>query len=224
MDMQPHWNSSGHRGPEHLLEHWLSEQNHAWATGHPILIETLVRYHWSDPSAEDSDWLLSLICNEVALREGQGDRPSLEEYQRRFPKLHQSLILQWEINRLLETGDMQGATTLKGVEPREDGKPPSQVGRYEILRVLGRGAMGIVYEVWDPKLKRSVALKRLRAGWDADVGEIASHANRSRSRRSFDPSQLGSNLRHRRRGWTPLPGHGVLPRRDLGRLPEQPAA
>lgn len=39
---------------------------------------------------------------------------------------------------------------------------PQKLGKYEIRRELGRGAMGIVYEAWDPMIARHVALKTVR--------------------------------------------------------------
>ena len=38
-----------------------------------------------------------------------------------------------------------------------------KLGKYEIRREIGRGAMGVVYEGYDPMIKRAVAIKTIRA-------------------------------------------------------------
>src|SRR5262249_30732987 len=69
--------------------------------------------------------------------------------------------------------DAPSAATV-GISPpanREVTAPAQRIAGYEVLKVLGRGAMGIVYQARHLSLNRVVALKMILSGIQAGTAE-----------------------------------------------------
>lgn len=67
-----------------------------------------------------------------------------------------------------------------------DGPLPDRIGNYRIIRVIGRGGMGVVYEAEHSLLGRRVALKTLAPG----------KVNKRRTARFLGEARTASTLRH----------------------------
>ena len=86
-------------------------------------------------------------------------------------------------------------------------EPDAEESRYQLRGEIGRGGMGIVFDVWDRRLRRSLAMKVCRA---EDSAERASPAQRRARYRFLEEAQITAQLDH----------PGVVPIYELGVDPD----
>jgi serine/threonine protein kinase/WD40 repeat protein len=143
------------------------DQERHWRQGVRVLLET---YLAATPATRDPDVRLDLIYAEILLRESFSEHPEPAEYVFRFPDLADQIRTQFQLHRTL-LNDSVIPKPSPTAEPMPAQKFAHHVPGYEILGVLGSGAMGIIYKARHCGLGRTVALKVLRpdlwAGEDA---------------------------------------------------------
>ncbi len=124
----------------------------------------------SDPSADSSAnyVLLNRLADEFAARYRAGERPALKEYIDRYPALAAEILEMFpamvEIEQVKEDRHEDLAEQTEPVAPAL-----RQLGDYRIIRQVGKGGMGIVYEAEQVSLGRHVALKVLPASMLIDA-------------------------------------------------------
>jgi serine/threonine protein kinase/tetratricopeptide (TPR) repeat protein len=127
------------------------------------------------------------LAEEFARRWRDGERPSVEDYAVRFPQWAADIRDLFPAVVMMEQLKPRPQEQPTANPPPGDRQAPEQLGDYRILREIGRGGMGVVYEAQHEALGRRVAVKVLPASL------FLNEKRRSRFRRE---SQAAARLHH----------------------------
>ncbi|HBL43570.1 MAG TPA: serine/threonine protein kinase, partial [Planctomycetaceae bacterium] len=101
---------------------------------------------------------LDRVADEFIAKIRQGEKPTIPEYVNRYPELASEIEEFFPAILALEGGKYTAQTPGK---VSLGASAPEQLGDFKIVREIGRGGMGVVYEAIQESLNRRVALKLL---------------------------------------------------------------
>ena len=112
------------------------------------------------------------LADDFLRRQRGGERPTLEEYCRRHPELADDIREVFPVLIRIEDLRSDGPDDSTGGLAVHTATRLERVGDYRILREVGRGGMGVVYEAEQESLGRRVALKVLPDAALSDAQQV----------------------------------------------------
>ena len=115
-----------------------------------------------DQETEDERDPLDVLADEFADRLRSGESPTIESYAGANPELADEIRDLFPSIEMIEKLSANEHEHLSGGIPKPPvGPVPTSLGDFDIVREIGRGGMGVVYEAVQRSLHRRVALKVL---------------------------------------------------------------
>jgi serine/threonine protein kinase/tetratricopeptide (TPR) repeat protein len=131
---------------------------------------------------DDADAVLADIFDELTNRLQAGESVDIRHYVGRYPKYRESL--QQLLPAIEELVSLGHSERVPGGEKSNELKAPAilgELGDFRLLREIGRGGMGIVYEAWQISLNRRVALKVLPFATALDTKQLQRFKNEAQA-------------------------------------------
>ncbi len=129
--------------------------------------------------SQSMEALLGQVADEFTDRLNRGERPDIEDYARRYPEL--AAILRQVLPALQVMGP--GISQDEAGPAQTAGEAPASgfLGDFRLIREVGRGGMGVVYEAEQLSLGRRVALKVLPLAAMMDPRHLQRFHNEARA-------------------------------------------
>jgi WD40 repeat protein/serine/threonine protein kinase len=121
--------------------------------------------------------LVGQVADEFLRRQRDGEQPQVEEYLIRYPQAADLLRNVLTSLRLLDLSQASAAPAAEA-GPRE---ATGTLGDFRIIREIGRGGMGVVYEADQISLSRRVALKVLPFAAALDAKQLQRFKNEAQA-------------------------------------------
>ena len=171
-------------------------------------------------SGEQSTRVLEL-AEEFVQRHRAGDAPSIEEYIDRHPELADRIREVFPAMAMIEDVAVAAESLITGSGTGSPDGPalptPVRLGDFRIIREVGRGGMGVVFEAEQISLGRHVALKVLPHQGAAGSVKLRRFLFEARRRGPAAPFQYRAGLRGGRTGRRALLRHAIHPGPGPGR-------